>query len=70
MLMLRRTDVKLLTAALKSNGGGITAWNLPIATVARMLKASFIKHKPNHLGMLTITASGKAALNDYCERAK
>ena len=59
---MKRTEKKMLSAALASNGGGITDWLLPVSTRDRLLKAQYLQHKPNHAGMLTITHAGKAAL--------
>lgn len=66
MSELKRTDVKLLEAALKSNGGGTRdVWHAP-TTIQRMLKAGFIQWKPNcnakYVSLLTITQAGKAVL--------
>ena len=63
---LKRTDVKLLEAALKSNGGGTRdVWHAP-TTIRRMIKAGFIRWKPNcnakYVSLLTITKAGREAL--------
>ncbi len=65
MSKLKRTDIKLLMDALKSNGGGVTDWLYGVATQRRMLNAGLIQHKPRHVGMLTITAAGKDALDEF-----
>jgi hypothetical protein len=63
---LKRTDVKLLEDALKSNGGGVGEIFYRDTTIQRMLNAGFIQWKPNcnakYSTLLTITPAGEEAL--------
>lgn len=74
MSALLKTDVKLLRAALASNGGGINPDMHPEATRKRLMKAGLIQWKPNHCShhtgytsLLTITAAGKKALEGLAQ---
>lgn len=63
MSALKRTDVALLEAAKKTNGGGIPAyWPTPQATAKRLLTADLLKRKPGEPWMLIITKTGREAL--------
>lgn len=59
---LKRTDIALLEAAKKSNGGGVQAARTPVATQRRMLDAGLLKRKPGESWMLIITKAGREAL--------
>lgn len=68
-MILKRTDIELLRAALKTNGGGVFPELYSQAARVRMLKAGLIQWKPNHTShhtgytsLLTITPAGKEAL--------
>ncbi len=65
---LKRTDLRLLEAALKSNGGGVDSDFYASATVARLLKSGLIQWKPNqsksnhYASLLTLTTQGKEVI--------
>lgn len=66
---LKRTDVKLLQDALKSNGGGINPDRYSDASRDRLFEAGLIQWKPNHCSvktgytsLITITTLGKSRL--------
>lgn len=65
-MVLLKTDIKLLSAALASNGGGVDSDLHSIASRTRLMKAGLIQWKPNSrtifVSLLTITPAGKEAL--------
>lgn len=62
---LKSTDKKLLSDAMKSNGGGVDSEMYPEATVNRLLKRGLVQWKPNqqksrHFAqLLTLTKTGR-----------
>lgn len=67
--ILKRTDIKLLQDAFKSNGGGINPEYYSFASRDRLFEAGLIQWKPNHCSaktgytsLITITKAGKNKL--------
>lgn len=69
-MKLLRTDVNLLVAAEKSNGGGTNDWRHAPTTIQRMIKAGLVQWKPHHATLITITPAGKKALEEFNQSLK
>jgi len=63
---LQRSDIKLLSDALASNGGGVRDERYKDATINRLIRAGLLQYKPGqrtiYTTLLTITKAGEKAL--------
>lgn len=62
---LKNTDIKLLRAAVMSNGGGTNADLFSAAARTRLIKAGLIRWKPNNRTMVSLliaTPKGRETL--------